>query len=116
MTAHGRRVRAPGAAGATDAQKGPTASPPEVRPIAAGETWSVSEILCAAGPGDRPYEERHQGFSIAPVLEGSFTYRTGNSANLLYPGPLLLATHRACYECRAEHRRVDACRSFIFPW
>jgi AraC family transcriptional regulator len=112
MTAHGPRVREPGAAGAIDAQKGSKGSPPVVRPIAAGETWSVSEILCAAGPGDRPYEERHQGFSIAAVLEGSFTYRTGNGANLLYPGALLLGSHRACYECGHEHGRGDRCISF----
>jgi AraC family transcriptional regulator len=92
-------------------QKGSTASP-TVRSIAGGEGWSVSEVVCSAGPGDRPYEERHQGFSIAAVLEGSFTYRTGSGANLLYPGALLLGSHRACYECGHEHGRGDRCVSF----
>ena len=83
-----------------------------VRPIARAETWSVSEIVCRAGPGDRSYEERHEGFSIAAVLEGSFTYRADSGANLLYPGALLLGSHRVCYQCGHEHSRGDRCISF----
>jgi AraC family transcriptional regulator len=83
-----------------------------VRRIAGGETWSVSEIVCSAGPADRPYEERHEGFSIAAVLAGSFTYRVGRGASLLYPGALLLGKSRACYECGHEHGRGDRCVSF----
>ena len=82
------------------------------RQIAGGESWSVSEIVCRAGPDDRAYEERHEGFSIAAVLEGSFTYRAGRGANLLYPGALLLGNHRACYCCGHEHGRGDRCVSF----
>ena len=104
-----RGVCEPGDVGA---ETGPTALPPTVRAIAAGDAWSVSEIVCAAGPGDRPYEERHQGFSIAAVLEGSFTYRSGKGANLLYPGALLLGSHRACYQCGHDHGRGDRCVSF----
>ena len=48
---------------------------PTVRRIAGGDAWSVSEIVCAAGPGDRPYEERHRGFSVSAVFSGVFTYR-----------------------------------------
>jgi AraC family transcriptional regulator len=87
-------------------------SVPSVRPIAAGETWSVSEIICSAGPADRPYEERHEGFSIAAVLEGCFTYRAGRGASLLYPGALLLGSHRVSYECGHEHSAGDRCLSF----
>ena len=59
--------------------------------------------MCSAGPADRPYEERHEGFSIAAVLEGCFTYRSDRGASLLYPGALLLGKSRACYECGHEH-------------
>lgn len=90
----------------------PTASRPTVRRIAGGETWSVSEIVCRAGPADRPYEERHEGFSIAAVLAGSFTYRAGRGASLLYPGALLLGKNRACYQCGHEHGRGDRCIAF----
>ncbi len=100
---------APAAPAKAEASRPPTIS---VRPIAGGETWSVSEIICRAGPADRPYEERHEGFSIAAVLEGSFTYRAGRGASLLYPGALLLGSHRACYECGHEHGRGDRCISF----
>ena len=85
---------------------------PSVRRIAGGETWSVSEIVCRAGPGDRPFEERHEGFSVSAVLEGSFTYRADRGLSLLYPGALLLGTHRACYACGHEHGRGDRCVSF----
>jgi AraC-like DNA-binding protein len=83
-----------------------------VRSIAGGETWSISEVVCRAGPGDRPFEERHDGFSIAAVLEGSFTYRADRGESLLYSGALLLGTNRACYECGHAHGRGDRCISF----
>jgi AraC family transcriptional regulator len=89
-----------------------TARAPSIKRIAGGETWSVSEIVCSAGPADRPYEERHDGFSVAAVLEGCFTYRTGSSASLLYPGALLLGNSRTCYQCGHEHGRGDRCLSF----
>ena len=92
--------------------EGSTASAPAVRRIAGGETWSVSEIVCSAGPGDRPYEERHQGFSISAVLQGCFTYRSDRSESLLYPGALLLGANRSCYECGHEHSVGDRCISF----
>ena len=88
------------------------ASQPSVRRIAGGEAWSVSEVVCCAGPGDRPYEERHDGYSVSAVLSGVFSYRAGRAANLLYPGALLLGTNRACYQCGHEHSVGDRCISF----
>ena len=29
------------------------------RVVAAGAGWRVTDVRCGAGPGDRPYEERH---------------------------------------------------------
>jgi len=100
---------APGGPGTAESLRPPTLS---ARRIAGGETWSVSEIVCRAGPADRPYEERHEGFSIAAVLEGSFTYRAGRGASLLYPGALMLGKSRACYQCGHEHSAGDRCISF----
>ena len=60
------------------------------RTLAAGDGWSVHEVVCRAGPSDRPFEERHEGFSVSAVIEGSFTYRSEAGRGLLYPGALLL--------------------------
>lgn len=85
---------------------------PAVRRIAGGEAWSVSEVVCSAGPEDRAYEEQHDGFSISAVLEGSFTYRAGGSASILYPGALLLGNDGGCFVCGHQHSVGDRCVSF----
>src|SRR6516164_4120026 len=72
------------------------------RALAAGEAWSVHEVVCRAGPSDRPFEERHDGFSVSAVLEGSFTYRSDAGHGLLYPGSLLLGNNGWCFECGHE--------------
>ena len=46
----------------------------------------MHEVVCRAGPSDRPFEERHDGFSVSAVIEGSFTYRSDAGHGLLYPG------------------------------
>jgi AraC family transcriptional regulator len=79
--------------------------------LAAGDGWSIHEIVCRAGPSDRPFEERHDGFSISAVLEGSFTYRTDAGHELLYPGALLLGNNGSCFECGHTHGTGDRCVS-----
>jgi AraC family transcriptional regulator len=79
--------------------------------LAAGDGWSIHEIVCRAGPSDRPFEERHDGFSISAVLEGSFTYRTDAGHQLLYPGALLLGNDGSCFECGHAHGIGDRCIS-----
>jgi AraC family transcriptional regulator len=89
-------------------------SPEEATPkraLAAGDGWSLHEIVCRAGPSDRPFEERHNGFSVAAVLEGSFTYRSNAGHGLLYPGALLLGNNGACFECGHAHGVGDRCVS-----
>jgi AraC-like DNA-binding protein len=85
-----------------------------VRAIAGGEDWTVSNIICAAGPGDRPFEERHDGYSIAAVVEGTFTYKADSGSALLHPGALLLGNDGKCFECNHEHGVGDRCISFNF--
>jgi AraC-like DNA-binding protein len=97
---------------ATIGDPGQGARPPAVRRIAGGEAWSVSEVVCSAGPRDPAYEERHRGHSVSAVLEGSFTYRAGLGANLLYPGALLLGNDGDCYACGHQHSVGDRCVSF----
>ncbi|HVY14763.1 MAG TPA: hypothetical protein VHB27_06025, partial [Rhodopila sp.] len=50
---------------------------PSVRLVAAGQGWRVAEVVCRAGPRDRPFEERHDWVTIAAVMTGTFTYRSG---------------------------------------
>jgi AraC family transcriptional regulator len=81
------------------------------RTLAAGQGWSVHEVLCRAGPSDRPFEERHDGFSVSAVIEGSFTYRSDAGHGLLYPGALLLGNNGSCFECGHAHGIGDRCIS-----
>ena len=79
--------------------------------LAQGDGWSVREVVCRAGPSDRPFEERHDGFSMSAVVDGSFTYRSGAGHGLLYPGSLLLGNHGQCFECGHAHGNGDRCVS-----
>jgi AraC family transcriptional regulator len=81
------------------------------RTLAAGDGWSVHEVICRSGPSDRPFEERHEGFSISAVVEGNFTYRSDAGRGLLYPGALLLGNSGGCFECGHAHGIGDRCIS-----
>jgi len=81
------------------------------RTLATGDGWSVHEVVCNAGPSDRPFEERHEGFSVSAVVEGSFTYRSDAGRGLLYPGALLLGNSGSCFECGHAHGVGDRCIS-----
>jgi AraC-like DNA-binding protein len=79
------------------------------RLLRARADWRVSDISCAAGPSDPAFEERHEGVTLAAVLEGLFTYRSGNGRSLLHPGSVLLGNHGACFECSHAHGQGDRC-------
>jgi AraC family transcriptional regulator len=81
------------------------------RTLAAGDGWSLHEIVCRAGPSDRPFEERHDGFSVSAVVGGTFTYRSDSGRQLLYPGALLLGNNGSCFECGHQHGIGDRCIS-----
>lgn len=84
------------------------------RRIAGGAGWEVSDVVCRAGPQDRPFEERHGRMSIAAVVEGSFLYRAPAGRALLYPGAVLLGNAGSCFECGHEHGTGDRCIAFHF--
>jgi AraC family transcriptional regulator len=93
----------------------PTAgNAPVARPLGEGAEWSASEYICTAGPADRPFEERHEQFSIAAVIEGSFNYRGDTGGALLHPGAFLLGNAAACYACGHDHSTGDRCIAFHF--
>jgi AraC family transcriptional regulator len=89
----------------------PPVDQPVKRTLAAGDGWSVHEVICRAAPSDRPFEERHEGFSVSAVMEGSFTYRSDVGHELLYPGALLLGNNGSCFECGHAHGIGDRCIS-----
>jgi AraC family transcriptional regulator len=84
------------------------------RTLAAGPGWTVSDIVCTAGPQDRPYEEQHAAACISAVTQGTFQYRTAGGAAVLAPGGLLLGNGGTCFECGHEHGTGDRCLAFHF--
>ena len=87
------------------------------RPIASGNGWSVADVVCSAGPADRPFEEQHGHVAIAIVTGGSFQYRgsgAGPGRELMTPGSLLLGNPGQCFECGHEHAQGDRCLSFQY--
>src|SRR5258706_10845734 len=84
------------------------------RSLAAGQGWSVSDVLCTSGPGDRPFEERHARVSIALVTSGTFQYRSAAGRDLMTPGSLMLGNAGWSYQCGHEHGAGDRCLVFLY--
>lgn len=82
--------------------------------LASGPDWCVSDVVCTAGPHDRPFEERHGAICIAAVTQGTFQYRAPQGAALLVPGAVLLGNQAQCFECGHEHGVGDRCLAFHF--
>ena len=87
---------------------------PPARLLARGKGWSVSDVICTAGPGDHSFEEQHSGVSIGMVLEGTFQYRSSAGRELMTPGSLLLGNPGQYFECGHEHAPGDHCIAFAF--
>ena len=125
------------------AATGAAACHPTCRVLARGEGWAVQDLICASGPRDPVFEERHGDVTIAMVLAGTFQYRgsaresvaigssakrgsvkrgsaKGVSANgairneLMTPGSLLLGNAGQNFEVGHEHAAGDRCLSFQF--
>ena len=82
--------------------------------LARGDGWSVSDVLCTAGPRDRPFEEQHSGPGLAIVAAGTFQYRSTAGRELMTPGSLLLGNSGQYFECGHEHGVADRCISFSY--
>jgi AraC-like DNA-binding protein len=100
------------------AATGAAACHPTCRVLAQGDGWVVEDLICASGPHDPIFEERHSGVSIAMVLAGTFQYRgSPNGAirnELMTPGSLLLGNAGQNFEVGHEHAAGDRCLSFHF--
>ncbi len=99
---------------ATRRGSAPAAGRPDRRVLACGDGWSVTDVICVAGPHDRPFEERHSDVCIAIVLEGSFQYGSSAGRELMTPGSLLLGNAGQYFECGHEHGVGDHCISFAY--
>ena len=84
------------------------------RVLARGKGWSVSDVICTSGPGDRSFEERHSCVSIAVVAAGTFQYRCGSGRSLMAPGSLLLGNPGESFECGHQHASGDRCLAFHY--
>ncbi len=82
--------------------------------LASGPGWQVSDIICTAGPHDRPFEEQHDAICIAAVTQGTFQYRSTQGAAVLAPGAVLLGNAGQAFECGHEHGTGDRCLAFRF--
>lgn len=87
---------------------------PASRLLAQGDGWSVSDMICTAGPHDHAFEEQHSDVCIAVVIEGSFQYESDAGRELMTPGSLLLGNTGQYFECRHEHGVGDRCISFAY--
>src|SRR5262249_55909922 len=82
--------------------------------ISSGRGWLVKDVVCDAGPGDSPFEEKNDYVSIAVVVAGSFKYRSARGSVVLSPGSLLLGSADESFECSHEHGYGDRCISFNY--
>src|SRR5260370_34459174 len=92
----------------------PPASALVARPMRQGQGWSIGEYLGTADPADRPLEERRDEFSIAAVIEGTFTSRADPGTAVMHPGAFLFGNSATCSECGHDHSTGDRCVAFHF--
>jgi AraC-like DNA-binding protein len=84
------------------------------RQLACGYGWSVSDVICHAGPNVRSAEEQHTGVCVAIVSAGSFQYESSAGRELMIPGSLLLGNPGQYFQCSHEHGVGDRCISFAY--
>ncbi|MBI3370764.1 MAG: helix-turn-helix transcriptional regulator [Betaproteobacteria bacterium] len=76
---------------------------------------SVIDYRCGAGPGDKPFIEYHDRFSVSYVRKGSFGCVTRGRAYELVAGSVLAGHPGDEYMCTHEHHDCgDECLSFQF--
>jgi AraC-like DNA-binding protein len=73
---------------------------------------SVIDYRCTVSPGDEPYAERHDAFSLSYVRKGSFGYRVRGRAFELVAGSLLVGYPGEEFVCTHDNAHGDECLSF----
>jgi AraC family transcriptional regulator len=87
---------------------------PDTYALAAGDGWTIYDVVCTAGPNDPVFEEQHSQTSIAVVVNGTFQYRTSTGRELMTPGSLLLGNAGESFACGHQHGVGDRCISFHY--
>lgn len=76
---------------------------------------SALDYRCSARPGETPYVEWHDVFSISYVRRGSFGYQTRGQSFEMVPGSVLIGHPGNEYVCTHDHHICgDECLSFQF--
>jgi AraC-like DNA-binding protein len=84
-----------------------------VRAILQRQALSVYDYRCTAGPGDTPYPELHESYSLSYVRRGSFGYRVRGRAWELVAGSFVVGRLGDEYMCTHDHHDGgDECLSF----
>lgn len=78
------------------------------------ESLSVIDNRCEMRPGDAPFVEQHDGYSISYVRKGSFGYRSRGELTELVAGSILVGHPGDEYMCTHDHAHGDECLSFFF--
>jgi AraC-like DNA-binding protein len=73
---------------------------------------SVIDYRCSAGPGDEPFGELHERYSISYVRKGAFGCRARGESYELVAGSILVGRCGDEYMCTHDHVRGDECLSF----
>lgn len=77
-----------------------------------GESVSVYDYRCSAGPADKSYAEVHDSYRVAYVRKGSFGYRAQGRSFELVAGSLLVGQPGREYVCTHDHHHGgDECLS-----
>ncbi len=87
---------------------------PDTYPLAAGDGWTIYDVVCTAGPNDPVFEEKHSQASVAVVVDGTFQYRTSTGRELMTPGSFLLGNPGESFVCGHQHGVGDRCISFHY--
>jgi AraC family transcriptional regulator len=77
-----------------------------------GQSVAVIDYRCEAAPGEEPFAELHDSFSLAYVRKGSFGCRARGRSFELVVGSVLVGHPGDEYTCTHEHAGGDECLSF----
>lgn len=108
------KIAAGTAAAVRERQRRGTTGIAKATSLARGDGWSVSDVVCTCGPGDRVFEETHTQQSVGVVLSGTFQHRSRDGRRVMSAGSLLLGNPGESYECDHEHAFGDRCVAFHY--
>jgi len=78
------------------------------------DSLQVFDYRCSARPGDAPFAELHDRFSLSYVRKGSFGYQSRGRFSELIAGSILVGHPGDEYVCTHDHVHGDECLSFQF--